>query len=145
MALAVCKTILNPFMHRLELHILNDTWEHDLDVTKGILNFTFRFTSDELGELFVRRYFMQNCSGGVIVSVLVSGVDDREFEPLSDQNKDYTIGISCFSTKYAAFILKGKDYLARNQDNVFEWGDMSTCGLLFQWASTIKIQLSMLI
>jgi hypothetical protein len=27
--------------------------------------------------------------GGVIVSVLVSGVDDRSFEPLSDQNKDY--------------------------------------------------------
>jgi len=27
---------------------------------------------------------------------------------------------------------KSKDWLARNQDNVSEWGDMSTCGLLFQ-------------
>jgi len=29
--------------------------------------------------------------------------------------------------------------LARNQNNVFEWSDMSTRGLLFQWARTIKI------
>jgi len=35
--------------------------------------------------------------------------------------------------------------LARNQNNVSEWSDMSTHGLLFQWASTIKIQLSMLV
>jgi hypothetical protein len=28
--------------------------------------------------------------------------------------------------------------LARNQYNVSEWSDMSTRGLLFQWASTIK-------
>jgi hypothetical protein len=35
--------------------------------------------------------------------------------------------------------------LARNQDNVFEWGDISIHALLFQWASTIKIQLSMLV
>jgi hypothetical protein len=28
--------------------------------------------------------------------------------------------------------------LARNQNNVSEWSDMSTPGLLFQWASTIK-------
>jgi hypothetical protein len=35
--------------------------------------------------------------------------------------------------------------LARIQDNVSEWGDMSVRRLLFQWASTIKIQLSMLI
>jgi hypothetical protein len=28
---------------------------------------------------------------------------------------------------------------------VSEWSDMSTCGLLFQWASTIKIQLSVLV
>jgi hypothetical protein len=28
--------------------------------------------------------------------------------------------------------------LARNQNNVSDWSDMSTRGLLFQWASTIK-------
>jgi hypothetical protein len=36
---------------------------------------------------------------------------------------------------------KGKDWLAWNQEIVFEWGNMSISGLLFQWASAIKIQL----
>jgi len=27
--------------------------------------------------------------------------------------------------------------MARSPDNVSEWSDISTCGLLFQWASTI--------
>jgi hypothetical protein len=35
--------------------------------------------------------------------------------------------------------------LARNQGNVSEWGDMYIRGLLFQWASTIKIKLSVLV
>jgi hypothetical protein len=35
--------------------------------------------------------------------------------------------------------------LALNQDNVSEWGGMSIRALLFQWASTIKIQLSVLV
>jgi hypothetical protein len=55
------------------------------------------------------------------------------------QTKDYKIGICCFSAKHAALRRKSKDWLNRNQDNVYEWGDM------FQWASTIKIQLSMLV
>jgi hypothetical protein len=35
--------------------------------------------------------------------------------------------------------------LTRNQNNVSEWSDISTHGLLFQWASTIQIQLSVLV
>jgi len=35
--------------------------------------------------------------------------------------------------------------LVRNPDNVSKLGGMSTRGLLFQWASTIKIQLSVLV
>ena len=27
---------------------------------------------------------------------------------------------------------ENKDWVALNHDNVFEWGDMSICGLLFQ-------------
>ena len=47
--------------------------------------------------------------------------------------------------KHTALRSKGKDWLAPNQNNVSEWwSDMSTCGLLFQWASTFKIQLSVL-
>jgi hypothetical protein len=66
-----------------------------------------------------------------MISVLTSSAEDRGFEPRSGQTKDYTIGICFFSTKHAALRRKGKDWLARNQNNVSEWGNMSTCGLLF--------------
>jgi hypothetical protein len=46
--------------------------------------------------------------------------------------KDYEIGICCFSAKHAALRRKSKDWLARNQNNVSEWSDMSTAGLLLQ-------------
>jgi len=75
----------------------------------------------------------------------MNGAVDRGFEPRSGQTKDYKIGICCFSTKHAALRRKSKDGLARNQDNVSEWSNMSTHGLLFQWASTIVIQLSVLV
>jgi len=35
-------------------------------------------------------------------------------------------------TKHAALMRKSKDWLARNRDNVSQWGDMFVCGLLFQ-------------
>ena len=57
-----------------------------------------------------------------MVSVLASNAVDRGFEPRSGQTKDYN----------AALRRKSKDWLARNQDNVSEWSDMSTRGLLFQ-------------
>jgi hypothetical protein len=37
-----------------------------------------------------------------------------------------------FFAKHAALRRKSKDWLARNQNNVSEWSDMSTRGLLFQ-------------
>ena len=67
-----------------------------------------------------------------MVSVLASSVVDREFESRSGQAKDYKIGSCCFSTKHAALRRKSKDWLARNQNNVSEWSDMSIRGLLFQ-------------
>jgi hypothetical protein len=45
------------------------------------------------------------------------------YEPWSGQTKGYKIGICCFSKK-AILRRKSKDGLARNQDNVSEWGDM---------------------
>jgi hypothetical protein len=80
-----------------------------------------------------------------MASVLASNAVDRGFEPRSGQTKDYDIGICCFSAKHAALRGKSKDWLARNQKNVSEWSYMSTRGLLFQGASTIKIQLSVLV
>jgi hypothetical protein len=77
-----------------------------------------------------------------MVSVLSSSKTYRVFEPWSGQTKDYKIGICCFSDKHTALRRKNKDGLAQNQDNMSEWGDMSIRGLLFQWTSTIKNQLS---
>jgi hypothetical protein len=71
-----------------------------------------------------------------MISVLSSSAVDREFKPRSVETKDYEIGMCCFSAKHAALTGKSKDWLVRNQDNVWEWSDMSISGLLIQWAST---------
>ena len=69
---------------------------------------------------------------GVMVCMLASSAVDHRFEPRSDQTKDYKIGFCCFSAKHEALRRKNKDWLARNQDNVSEWGDMSIHRLMFQ-------------
>ena len=63
--------------------------------------------------------------GDVMVIMLTSSPVDHGSKPLSGQSKDYEIGILCFIA---------------NQNNIFEWISM-----LFQWASSINIQLSMLV
>jgi hypothetical protein len=68
-----------------------------------------------------------------MVCVLASSEVDRGFEPRPGQTKDYKIGICCFSAKLAALRRKSKDWLARNQNNVSEWNDMSTRWLLFHY------------
>ena len=73
-----------------------------------------------------------NRMGGLMASVLASSAVDRGLDARSGQTKDYKIGIYCFSAKHAEIRRKSKDWLARNQDNVSGWGDMSICGLLFQ-------------
>jgi len=50
----------------------------------------------------------------------------------SGQTKDYKIGIGCFSAKHAELRKKSKNWLAWNQANVSELGDMSIRGQLFQ-------------
>ena len=74
-----------------------------------------------------------------MVSVLVSSAAYCGFEPRSGQTKDYKIDICCFSANNAALRRKSKYWLARNQTNMSECSDMSNPGLLFQWASTVKI------
>ena len=69
---------------------------------------------------------------GLIVKLLASDPVDHRVESRSDQTKDYVIGICCFSSKHAALRRKSKDWLARNQNNVSKWGDMSIHGLLYQ-------------
>jgi predicted LPLAT superfamily acyltransferase len=67
-----------------------------------------------------------------MISVTASSAVDREFEPRSGQTKNFKMVICYFFAKQAALRRKSKDWLARNQGNVSEWGDMYIRGLLFQ-------------
>ena len=67
-----------------------------------------------------------------MASMLASNVVDRGFDRWSDQTKDY-------KNRYVLLLNKNTqdkgvraDWLTRNQENVFEWSDMSTNGLLSQ-------------
>jgi rhamnogalacturonyl hydrolase YesR len=80
-----------------------------------------------------------------MVRVLASSVVYHGLETRLGQIKDYEIGICCYSVKHVALRSKNKDYLARNQNNVSEWIDMSARELFFQSASTMKIKLSVLL
>ena len=66
-------------------------------------------------------------TGGLMVSMFASSEVDRGFEPRSGHIKDYKIGICCFSSEHPALMKKSKDWLARNQNNVSEWGGMTDC------------------
>ena len=80
-----------------------------------------------------------------MVGIITFRAVDCGLEPRSGQTKDYKIGICCFSIKHAALRGKNKDWLAKNQDNVSKWSDMSTHKLLFQGVCTIKIQLTVFV
>ena len=70
--------------------------------------------------------------GGIVVSLSTApplNAVDCGFEPWPGLTKEYKI--SCFSAKHTALRRKSKDGLGRNLDNMSEWGDMSTCELLF--------------
>jgi len=80
-----------------------------------------------------------------MASVLASSAVDRESETRSGQSKHYNIDLCCFIAKHTALRRKSKDWLARNQLYVSEWGDMFIRRLLFQLASTKKIKLNVLV
>ena len=81
-----------------------------------------------------------------MVNVLASSAVCRGFEPRSGQTKDNTNGICCKNyDKHAELRSMRKDGFSRNEDNVSEWSDISTRGMLFQRDNTIKIQLSVLV
>ena len=94
--------------------------------------------SDKPFRTFNLFFFEYDRTDGVMVSVLASSTVDSGFEPRSGETKDYKIGMCCLSAKHAALRSKSNDSLAWNQNNVSECSDMSTYGLLFQWASTKK-------
>ena len=67
-----------------------------------------------------------------MVNVFSSSVLDLGFESRSGQSKECKMSTCCFSAKLTALRVKSKDWLARNRNNVLEWGDMSIHRLLFQ-------------
>jgi hypothetical protein len=67
-----------------------------------------------------------------MVSVFASSADDRGFEPRPGQTKDYKIGICCFYAEQPTLKRTSKDWLARNQYKMSEWGDISIRGRLYQ-------------
>jgi hypothetical protein len=80
-----------------------------------------------------------------MVSVLASRAVVRGFEIRSSQAKDYEIDICCFSVKHTTLSRKGKDWLARNHDNVSKKG--TTClstDFYFSVLAQLNIQLSVL-
>ena len=56
---------------------------------------------------------------------LVSSVVDRGFKPWSSQNKDYKIGICCFSAKHAA--LRRKSSLVGSESGWSVWVGEAKC------------------
>ena len=72
-----------------------------------------------------------NRISGIMVIEFESSVVNRGFESGSGQTKDYEIGICCFSAKHVTLRSKTKDWLARIQDKMSAWGEMSIRGLLF--------------
>jgi len=70
--------------------------------------------------------------GDVLVSVLTCSEVHRGFELCRVKPMNIQLVCVAFSALHAAFKRKNKDCLVRNQDNVSDWSDVSTSGLLFQ-------------
>ena len=45
-------------------------------------------------------YTEKNGIGGIMLSVFISSAVDCDFEPRSDQTKEYRFGIGCLSAKF---------------------------------------------
>ena len=91
-------------------------------------------------------HFSSSCLNR-IGNVLSPSAVDRGVEPHSGQTKNCKIGMCCFSDKRAALRRKSKDWLTRIQYVSWWDGGGATClwRTVVQWASTIKIQLSVLV
>ena len=80
-----------------------------------------------------------NLIGGEMVSVLItSSVVDGGLSP--DWVKPKTIKLVLIAS-YVKLRSKGKDMVGPEAGKFVRIGDMSIRGVLFQWVSTIKIQL----
>ena len=134
------KVILSPFHtdHELAFPICNNTNIKRylrIIVLKTILKCYYCHSlnsfSTILWQYILHKSFpiQRICIIGVMVSVLPSRVLDCGLKTWSGQTKDLKKLV--FVASLLSMQLKEKEWLARNQDNVSEWSDMSTCRLLF--------------
>ena len=79
-------------------------------------------------------------------SVSASSAVDRGFESPPPGETKLTFAVSPLSMKYILRSIN-KEWLVQNLDNVSDSGDFSNRGFccLFQWISTVRIQLSVLV
>jgi len=102
---------------------------HFFRLSNLIIYFIFSIFLLSFQVSFCNLFLFQFHINGVDVSVLSSSVIHPVFELQSDQTKDFNIGIYCFSAnanaKHAALTSKSKDWLARNENSLCEWNDMS--------------------
>lgn len=87
------------------------------------------------------KLIFRNHIGRVMVCVLASSGVDRGFESRWDQTKNNNIWFVVYSisTEHAALSSKRKEWLTQNQENVYEWSEMSYSGPLCQCASTKQL------
>jgi len=79
-----------------------------------------------------------------MVNVFALSVVDGEFDPCRVNPLTIKLVLPVAASSLSTQS-KSKTRVAQNKDNMSEWSDLSTRGLLFQWTSTIKIQLRMLV
>ena len=91
----------------------------------------------------VIRYMNSDHIGGIIVSVHPTCAVDRGFQLRLGQTENYKIStcIFCFSAKLTSLRRRTKTSWLRIMIMCLCRNNMSTCWLLFQWTSTIHIQL----
>ena len=107
------------------------------DFVRELVKTGAQFNTDQVS--YITFWLTWNHIGGVMVSILTLSVVDRGFV---GSNHRWLILIFAKDT---ALRSRSKGWLVQNQYNVSLWSDMSTRGLLFQLASTIKIQLRVLV
>ena len=87
----------------------------------GILTHNFRFSRALIATQACNYQLHRWCNGQC-----------AHFECVRLWVRSNKIGICCLSAKQGSLNRKSIDWLARNQNNMSEWSDMSTRNLLFQ-------------
>ena len=107
-------------------HYDQNTVERAIDVLKCLIIIVLIFIT--VLDTIIGKYYNMY-SPHWWYNVASSGVD-HGLNPRSGQNIDYKIGVCCFPANHAVLKSKNKDGSSKNQDNVCEWSDMSTCRLI---------------